>query len=286
MPITPLPAPPLRSDGPATFADKGDAFMVALPVFAVEANALEVNVNAQAATVESNTATAVAAASAALANTNASKWISGTFAVGDVRWSPIDSLSYRCKTAGVRATDPSLDPTNWALLGASADFLTSSITAERTAIVALTNKTIAGTTNNVEARSLKSATTTVSVSASAAPISGQVLTATSGTAATWQTPSGTGTGAMSSVIGSRALGVTYTNSGTTTRFVMVSARATSSNVYSITGLVNGANVISSGFAESAVDTVTPVCISFPVPPGGTFRVNGVNATLTLWSEYQ
>jgi hypothetical protein len=36
---------------------------------------------------------------------------------------------------------------------------------------------------------LKTATTTVSVSGAAAPTSGQVLTATSGTAATWQTPS-------------------------------------------------------------------------------------------------
>ena len=40
------------------------------------------------------------------------------------------------------------------------------------------------------AEALKSATTTVSVSAATAPTSGQVLTATSGAAATWQTPSG------------------------------------------------------------------------------------------------
>jgi hypothetical protein len=39
---------------------------------------------------------------------------------------------------------------------------------------------------------LKTATTTVSVSGATAPTSGQVLTATSGTAATWQTPSGGG----------------------------------------------------------------------------------------------
>lgn len=40
------------------------------------------------------------------------------------------------------------------------------------------------------AKSLKSATTTVDVSAATAPSSGQVLTATGSTAATWQTPSG------------------------------------------------------------------------------------------------
>jgi hypothetical protein len=50
------------------------------------------------------------------------------------------------------------------------------------------------------ASALKSATTTVSVSAATAPSNGQVLTATSGTAATWQTPtSGGGSGTVTSV---------------------------------------------------------------------------------------
>ncbi len=52
--------------------------------------------------------------------------------------------------------------------------------------------TILGTAT--AANGLKSATTTVSVSGSTAPSSGQVLTATSSTAATWQTPSGGGGG--------------------------------------------------------------------------------------------
>jgi hypothetical protein len=39
---------------------------------------------------------------------------------------------------------------------------------------------------------LQSATTTINVSSATAPSAGQVLTATSGTAATWQTPSGGG----------------------------------------------------------------------------------------------
>ena len=51
----------------------------------------------------------------------------------------------------------------------------------------LTNKTLSGATNNVEARSIKSATTTVSVSGAAAPTAGQVLKATGPTAAAWQT---------------------------------------------------------------------------------------------------
>jgi hypothetical protein len=49
------------------------------------------------------------------------------------------------------------------------------------------------------ANALKSATTVVDVSAATAPSSGQVLTATSGTAATWQTPSAGGGGVGSSL---------------------------------------------------------------------------------------
>lgn len=45
---------------------------------------------------------------------------------------------------------------------------------------------VSGASGNTDA--INSATTTVNVSASTAPTSGQVLTATSGTAATWQTP--------------------------------------------------------------------------------------------------
>jgi hypothetical protein len=45
---------------------------------------------------------------------------------------------------------------------------------------------------SIAALGLKTATTTVSISAAAAPTPGQVLTATSGTAATFQTPSGGG----------------------------------------------------------------------------------------------
>lgn len=54
----------------------------------------------------------------------------------------------------------------------------------------LTNKTITDTSNDVAAKSLHSATTAVDVSAATAPTAGQVLTATSSTAATWQTAGG------------------------------------------------------------------------------------------------
>lgn len=55
-------------------------------------------------------------------------------------------------------------------------------------IQTLTNKTITDTTNDVAAKFLHSASTFVDVSAASAPTAGQVLMATSSTAATWQTP--------------------------------------------------------------------------------------------------
>jgi hypothetical protein len=50
----------------------------------------------------------------------------------------------------------------------------------------VTNKTLTSTTNNVTAKGLFSATSSVDVSASNEPTAGQVLTATSSTAAVWQ----------------------------------------------------------------------------------------------------
>ena len=58
----------------------------------------------------------------------------------------------------------------------------------------LTNKTITDSSNDVAANSLNSATTNIDVSSATAPSAGQVLTATSSTAATWQTPSSGGGG--------------------------------------------------------------------------------------------
>lgn len=43
-------------------------------------------------------------------------WSADTaYEAGDVRYSPLDFLVYRRKTTGAGSTDPSLDPTNWAL---------------------------------------------------------------------------------------------------------------------------------------------------------------------------
>lgn len=57
MAITALPTPPSRQD-PVSFNDRADAFLGALPVFATEANALQVDVNSKQVIASNAAATA------------------------------------------------------------------------------------------------------------------------------------------------------------------------------------------------------------------------------------
>ena len=72
-------------------------------------------------------------------------------------------------------------------VGLSAVDNTSDATKDA-AVATLTNKTLTGATNTLTASLLKSATTEVSIEAATAPTVGQVLTASSTTAAAWVTP--------------------------------------------------------------------------------------------------
>lgn len=141
MAITPLPTPPSRDD-PANFATRADAFLGALPDFATEANALAVQVNANATTAAADADIAEASASAALAVAGAELWVSGTtYAIGDAVWSPINLQTYRRKTNGAGTTDPSLDATNWASLGASGGISTVTTTTSATSITLTSSST-------------------------------------------------------------------------------------------------------------------------------------------------
>ncbi len=134
MAITPLPTPPTRADA-STFSDRADTFLSALPTFADEANALQVDVNEKQVAAAASQVSAAAAQAAAEAASNAAIWVSGTtYAVGNVRFSPINFKSYRRKTAGAGTTDPSADSTNWQLLTGLGDVDLSSTQT-------LTNKT-------------------------------------------------------------------------------------------------------------------------------------------------
>lgn len=134
MPITALSTPPSRND-PANFATRADTFLAELPTFAAEANILQADVNAKQTAAAASQVAAAASQAAAEAASTASIWVSGTtYAIGNVRFSPINFKSYRRKTAGAGTTDPSADSTNWQLLTGLGDVDLSSTQT-------LTNKT-------------------------------------------------------------------------------------------------------------------------------------------------
>jgi len=124
-PISALPDAPDRADR-ATFSARAVAMFTALKnVFIGEVNAIAITANTNAteaaasamacATSEYNAG--VAAANAATSS-GAPIWVSGTtYALGAPAWSPANRLIYRRIVAGTGTTDPSADPTNWALLG-------------------------------------------------------------------------------------------------------------------------------------------------------------------------
>jgi len=124
--ISTLPTAPARTDAPATFISRADAFLAALVTMQSELNtsigAMNTDiagVNADATTA-SNAATAAAASQAAAeAASNATEWVSGTsYSAGDVVYSPINYLSYRAIQATSGTTDPSADAANWVGLNA------------------------------------------------------------------------------------------------------------------------------------------------------------------------
>lgn len=128
--ITPLPTPPSRSD-PLNFSTRADAFLGALPTFQEELdavaqatydNAVEAADSAtlsfsNAESASNNAAAASANAVLAAEYAGAAPWVSGTtYPLGRVVWSPANQRIYRRIVAGAGTTDPSADPTNWAVV--------------------------------------------------------------------------------------------------------------------------------------------------------------------------
>jgi hypothetical protein len=149
--ITALPTAPTRTD-PNTFSARADAWDAALVLLGPEINVVagEVNANAvsavaaaAAALVSQDAASGSAAAAAASVATVGVAWVSGTtYAIGNIRYSPINFASYCRKTAGAGTTDPSLDSTNWApsviVAGTGGTTLTGSVTLTVSSAAAMT----------------------------------------------------------------------------------------------------------------------------------------------------
>jgi hypothetical protein len=132
-----------------------------------------------------------------------------------------------------------------------------------------------------KANALNSATTVVNVSSSSAPTVGQVLTATSGTAATWQTPA---PGGVTSVTATSPIA----SSGGATPDISISQATTSTNGYLSSTDWNTFNSKGSGTVTSVTGTA-PVVSSGGVTPAismaaATTTVDGY-LTSTDWNTF-
>lgn len=155
-PISALPASPSRQD-PANFATEADAFLGALPTFQTQVNAAGTYIDgvgtaADADATSAAASAASAAASAAAAAQVASVWVSGgSYTAGNVRYSPINFLTYRAKTthSGI-TTDPSLDATRWENISGFKSLTDFGVTAT-SAEVNLIDNSVSGTIVNGKA---------------------------------------------------------------------------------------------------------------------------------------
>ena len=128
--------PNKNTQTPRDFSNSADLFLPwlattfpnAIAAFATQVNIVGAQCDADAVTAAASTAML----NAAIATVGATKWVSGTtYAIGDVRWSPIDFLAYRRKTPGVGTSDPSADAANWAVQSSALSIGETSGTAYR-----------------------------------------------------------------------------------------------------------------------------------------------------------
>ena len=118
--LTTLPVAPARTDPPATFVTRADAFLAAIVTFQGEMNTSIGAMNTDIAGVNTNATAAAASATAAAASATAAAnsagaalWVSGqSYTTGQAAISGVDFQTYRAESNTSGTTDPSAD-SNW-----------------------------------------------------------------------------------------------------------------------------------------------------------------------------
>ena len=269
MPISALPTVPSTSN-PATFSADMDGFLAALPTFRTEVNDIAAAIGVTGGTLGENVGTFLATPSSA----NLLAAVANETGTGSLVFGTSPTL-----------VNPALG-TPSALVGTNITGTAAGLTAGN-ATLAVT----AGVSNG-----LKTATTTVAVSAATAPTSGQVLTASSTTLAAWATPSvavggvtGLGTGVstfLATPSSANLLAAVTDETGTgslvfaTSPTLVTPALGTPSALVgtnitgTAAGLTAGVATTARGVAASGTSSVSVVSGAGSASNGGTVNITG------------
>jgi hypothetical protein len=292
--ITASPTAPNRSDR-STFSTRVDNFVTWLIAAVAQFGALGTNVYNNAVDCYNNAVAAAASAASALAATGVTVWVSGTtYAVGNARFSPINFLTYRRKTAGAGTTDPSTDTTNWQVIGgaqagANIDItslggLTTPLSVAQGGTGQIAKDTTGGYPGlTLFKLNLRNAANTFT----------NFLTNATTAARTWTMPDKDGTVAMTSDLfsagsyynftSSRFANITYPNSTGRAMYVQFTG-SMSTSLTICTIVIDGVAI---GYTSESPSSAGIAYASFIVPSGSTYLLapNVGTMTVAMWFEF-
>ena len=294
MAITPLPAVPLRSDEPATFVTKADAFLGALNLFATEVDAVGVALTLGATNATSTTSLLIGLGSKSLTVQTGKSYVVGmtvkiaSTATG-VNWMLGDITSYTTGTGALVVTvvgisgsgtfaawSISQSATGGAKLGANADITSlSGLTTPLSVAQGGTGLSTALPAYVLQGTGVSQLTNTVKIGWDGAKIRGTIDATDIGqfammgdflgsTAQTWQT-----------VSASRAANVTYTNTTGRPIYVAIDTKVAGGASALV---VNG---IYASYVTGGVYMFNNHCGVVPI--GGTYSVT-ILTTGYIWTE--
>lgn len=312
---TPVPS---RSD-PVNFASRADTFLGELPAWgdAINVVAGEVNTNASTASASASTATTQAGIATTKANEAAVSAATAINAPGTTATSTTsNTIGTGSKTFTIQ-TGKAFVVGQWVTIADTAapstNYMVGIITAHNSgtgSITANVSITLGGGTLNSWSIAMTAAggvtlnsnqtLTNKTISFASNTLTGVMPNVTPGTSGNVLTSNGsawvssapvgggTGTGAWSDVTASRTLGTTYTNTGTTTRWVSVSVSTnTTAGVTAWVCATGGEGIWQQSVTRNTGSILFMQAI-FPVAPGATYQVTDGASTLTksFWKEYQ